>query len=357
MPSLLANLHEPWSSFQNRGKFFTGNEQYLHMQKIAWGIIGCGDVTEVKSGPAFNKVPNSELMAVMRRDAAKAADYARRHGVPKWYGDATQLINDPEVNAIYIATPPSSHEEYTLAALKAGKPVYVEKPMTMTAGSANVMLRAANETRVKLSVAHYRRAQPLFKKVKELVDTRAIGEIRCARITFYKKAWSDEELQKPGNAWRVDPLLSGGGLFHDLAPHQLDLMCYFFGAPLKANGISINQQKQYVADDMVSGQVLFGNGVLFSGLWCFNAAPSGEEDICEITGSRGSITFPVFGEPRIVMTLDGHTETITFDPLPHVQQPMIEEVVNYFLDTGANPCSAAEGHQVMLLMEEIAGSK
>ena len=100
------------------------------MEKIKWGIIGCGDVTEVKSGPAFNKVKNSGLVAVMRRDAEKAEDYARRHTVPKWYSDANKLIHDPEVNAIYIATPPSSHEEYTMAAFDAGKPVYVEKPMS-----------------------------------------------------------------------------------------------------------------------------------------------------------------------------------------------------------------------------------
>ena len=111
------------------------------MEKIRWGIIGCGDVTEVKSGPAFNKVKNSELVAVMRRNEEKVKDYARRHNVPKWYTDAAKLINDPDVNAIYIATPPSSHEEYTLAAINAGKPVYVEKPMSVNAGSANKMAK------------------------------------------------------------------------------------------------------------------------------------------------------------------------------------------------------------------------
>src|SRR5205085_8185937 len=101
------------------------------MDKINWGIIGCGDVTEVKSGPAFNKVKNSSLVAVMRRNAVKAKDYAQRHNVPKWYTDANDLIADPKINAIYIATPPSSHEKYTLAVLDAGKPVYVEKPMSI----------------------------------------------------------------------------------------------------------------------------------------------------------------------------------------------------------------------------------
>src|ERR1700730_9641033 len=103
-------------------------ENHNH-QVISWGIIGCGNVTEVKSGPAFNKVNHSRLVAVMRRDAAKAADYAKRHQVPAWYSDAESMINDPAVNAVYIATPPKFHEEYVIAALQKGKLVYVEKPV------------------------------------------------------------------------------------------------------------------------------------------------------------------------------------------------------------------------------------
>src|SRR5688572_4356132 len=115
------------------------------MSKINWGIIGCGDVTELKSGPAFNKVNNSALVAVMRRDADKAADYARRHNVPRWYIDAAKLINDPEVNAIYIATPPNSHEAYTIDAINAGKPVYVEKPIALNASLALNMIKIAKK--------------------------------------------------------------------------------------------------------------------------------------------------------------------------------------------------------------------
>ena len=109
------------------------------MKKISgtvnWGIIGCGDVCEVKSGPAFNKVDSSKLVAVMRRNLDKAKDFAQRHAVPKYYADAADLINDAEVNAVYIATPPSSHEAYLEMALKAGKPVYVEKPVTVNSVS------------------------------------------------------------------------------------------------------------------------------------------------------------------------------------------------------------------------------
>ena len=325
------------------------------MQKINWGIIGCGDVTEIKSGPAFNKVSNSALVAVMRRDAAKAEDYARRHQVPTWYSNADELINDPGVNAIYIATPPSSHEEYTLAALNAGKSVYVEKPMSLNAASANVMMNAARETGGKLVVAHYRRGQPFFKKIKELIDKNTIGGIRFARMDYFKKPLSKTELETKGISWRVDPAISGGGLFHDLAPHQLDLMYYFFGEAEAVSGYAINQQKIYAADDLVSANILFRSGVVFNGLWCFNSDEASEKDSCEIVGEMGSIRFTVFGEQKIILTVKGKTEIISFDSLPHVQQPMIEEVVSYFLDHGTNPCTAEDGVKVMEMIDNITG--
>jgi len=147
------------------------------MNKINWGIIGCGDVTEIKSGPAFNKVPHSALVAVMRRNANKAADYAHRHNVSRWYADAQQLIHDNEVNAIYIATPPSSHAEYALQAINAGKSVYVEKPMALNYSAAKKMAQVAQEKNVKMVVAHYRREWPLFIKLKQLVNNKVIGNI------------------------------------------------------------------------------------------------------------------------------------------------------------------------------------
>lgn len=323
------------------------------MKKIKWGIVGCGDVTEVKSGPAFNKAKNSELIAVMRRDEAKAKDYALRHKVPKWYSNANDLIHDTDVNAVYIATPPSSHEEYAMAVINAGKPVYMEKPMSTDASSAGRMADAAREKGVKLVVAHYRREQPLFKKVKQLLTEKIIGEVRFVRSELYKQSLSEKELLVPKTAWRVDPLIAGGGLFHDLSPHQLDLMYYFFGEPDRASGISINQGGLYRADDLVAGNILFKNGVVFDGIWCFNVAKEDEKDFCEIAGEKGKISFSFFEHKLFTLRVNGETENFLFEPLEHVQQPMIEKVVDYFLDEGPNPCSGEEGVTVMKLIDDF----
>jgi predicted dehydrogenase len=144
---------------------------------IRWGIIGCGDVTEVKSGPGFKKSTGSKLVAVMRRNAALAEDYARRHDVPKWYSDADALINDPEVDAVYIATPPGSHLEYTLRVAAAGKPCHVEKPMARNTVECDAMVATFARARLPLFVAYYRRAQPRFLKVKSLLDEGALGQV------------------------------------------------------------------------------------------------------------------------------------------------------------------------------------
>jgi predicted dehydrogenase len=323
------------------------------VKTIKWGIIGCGDVTEVKSGPAFNKVSQSKLVAVMRRNGEKAKDYALRHNVPKWYDDANQLINDPEVNAIYVATPPLSHEEYTIAALQSGKPVYVEKPMALNAAAGTRMMNAANENNLKLTVAHYRRAQPMFLKIKELLDEESIGDIKFVDLKCLQPPLSPNELQNTKTKWRVDPTVSGGGLFHDLAPHQLDLMLYFFGEIKNATGVSYNQAALYAADDIVCGNLLFESGVIFNGVWCFSVTAAEAKENCEINGSEGVISFSVFGDPSIRISRKSKTEIIQFEKLAHVQQPMIGKCVEYFLDQGPNPCSAENGVKVMRVIDQF----
>jgi predicted dehydrogenase len=321
------------------------------MNTIKWGIIGCGDVTEVKSGPAFNKVPDSSLVAVMRRDAKKAADYGARHGVPSWYDDAQQLINDPDVNAVYVATPPIYHEEYTIAALKAGKPVYVEKPMALSEAACRRMVEAAIANNTKLSVAHYRRGMPLYLKVKELLDAGVIGKVLFVNLQILQPPGSGIIVNTPEN-WRVNPAISGGGLFHDLSPHQLDLMIYYFGGVTRSSGYSANKLRLNEADDTVSGECVFENGIFFKGLWCFSVAPAAAKDVCEIVGSEGKITFPFYSND-FTANLNGKEERYSFEPLQHLQQPMIEKVVLYFLDRAPNPCTGEEAAEVLRVMESF----
>lgn len=317
---------------------------------VNWGIIGCGDVCEVKSGPAFNKVPDSRLVAVMRRDMAKAKDYATRHNVAKSYDDAAAIINDPEVNAIYIATPPSFHEEYTLESIKAGKPVYVEKPVTVNSASCKRMIEKSKSADVAVSVAHYRRGLPLFKKVKSLIADGVLGNIRLVRLTVLQPKAS-KIITNTDDNWRVNPDLSGGGLFHDLSPHQLDIMYWIFGNPVHVEGRSFNQAGLYHAPDLTTLEAEFENHVVLQGAWGFSVAESSAQEVCEIAGDKGMIRFSFFRKSTIELITNDRSEVLDFDYPVNIQQPMIESVTNYFRGKAKNPCSLDEAAVVMSMMD------
>ena len=297
---------------------------------VNWGIIGCGDVCEVKSGPAFNKVTNSKLVAVMRRNLDKAKDFAQRHRVPKYYTDAAKLINDPEVNAIYIATPPSSHESYLEMALKAGKPVYVEKPVTVNSASVQRMMELEEKSDGKVSVAHYRRGLPLFNKIKQLVNDGAIGKVKLILLKTLQPTVSKIITQADDN-WRINPEISGGGLFHDLSPHQLDIMYWIFGTPQQTYVQAANQGKLYNAPDLTMVQLEFANDIYFNGVWDFNVAETATNDSCEIIGDKGSIRFSFFRVSTIELTTDAGVETLELEYPINIQQPHINNVVTFFL--------------------------
>ena len=319
------------------------------MSDINWGIIGCGDVTEVKSGPAFKKVNGSKLVAVMRRDAAKAEDYAMRHQISKWYTDADRMMEESEIDSVYIATPPAQHLSYALNALNRGLNVYIEKPVALNAMEARQIADAVKQSKGRLTVAHYRRAVPMFLHIKSLLDAQTIGDVRTVQIRMWQSAKPKLVADVTDN-WRVQPELSGGGYFHDLAPHQLDLMLFYFGEPKTYQGYSLNQSGTNPADDHVCGQIIFKNNVVVNGSWCFNVAESEAVDSCEIIGTQGKISFPFFGN-----TVSWHNnedkQTVMFEHPQHIEQPMITQVVNYLNNGQPNPCSIEEAIVVMDIID------
>ncbi|MCE7064887.1 Gfo/Idh/MocA family protein [Dyadobacter sp. CY326] len=323
------------------------------MDQIKWGIIGCGNVTEVKSGPAFNKVANSSLVAVMRRDAEKAADYAARHNVPKWYADADQLINDPEINAIYIATPPDAHESLAIKAMQAGKPVYIEKPMARNAAECDRINAFSKETGVPVFVAFYRRSLDYFLKVKELVDSRIIGDVRFVNICLQWQPYDEEVGENPKPRWRVDPEISGGGHFHDLASHQFDFLEFVFGPVKSASGIARNQAGLYQADDIVVANYEFESGVLGNGSWCYTVNKEQREDQAQIIGSKGRITFSFFEKFDIKIETESGTEIVNIPYPQHVQQPLIESIVKELRGEGTSPSNGVSGARANQIMDWI----
>ncbi|MFC3652053.1 Gfo/Idh/MocA family protein [Dyella humi] len=324
----------------------------MTMPAVRWGIIGCGDVTEVKSGPAFHRVDGSALVAVMRRDGDKARDYAQRHGVAKWYDDAAALIADKDVDAVYVATPPSTHHSYALMAIAAGKPVYVEKPMARDHAECRAILDAGRDAGVPVFVAYYRRCLPRFRKVRELLfERRVIGMPRIVNVVLYEP--HHPRYQNPSELpWRVQPELAGGGLFMDLGCHTLDILDWLFGPIASASGHASNQLGAYPAEDCVAMSYVFGNGMLGTGLW--NFAAQRHEDRVEVIGDGGRIVFATFGDgPIEVENSEGVHEYAVANPA-HIQQPLIETIVAELRgQKGACPSMAESAARTGWVMDQV----
>jgi predicted dehydrogenase len=319
---------------------------------VRWGIVGCGNVTEVKSGPAFSKTPNSSLVAVMRRDGDKARDYAQRHGVARWYDDAAALIADAEVNAVYVATPPSTHKQYALMSIAAGKPVYVEKPMAMDAAECEAIIRAGREAKVPVFVAYYRRQLPRFLKVRELIfEQQVIGKPRIVNTVLHEP--HHPRYHDPENLpWHVRPEISGGGIFMDIGCHTLDILDWLFGPIVSTSGQASNQLGAYPVEDTVAMSFAFGNGMLGTGLWHFGSYQ--HHDQIEVIGDRGRITFATFGDgPIRVENAEGVKELRINNPL-HIQQPLIETIVAELTgQAGACPSTAESGARTSWVMDQV----
>ena len=325
------------------------------MKILKWGFIGCGEVTEKKSGPAFSEVTGSMVEAVMSRNEKNARRYAERHGINKWYTDAQALIDDPDVNAIYIATPPSSHATFAIMAMKAGKPVYVEKPLAANYEDCARVNRVSEETGVPCFVAYYRRYLPYFQKVKQIVQNGTIGNVMNVQVRFAVPP-RDLDYSNPENLpWRLQPDIAGGGYFYDLAPHQLDLLQDMFGVIVEADGICANRANLYNVEDSVSACFRFESGLPGSGSWCFVAHESAKEDRITVIGDKGQVSFSVFNyDPIRLNTLDG-TQNITVPNPPYVQYPLIKSVIEHLQGISVCSCTSVSATPVNWVMDRILG--
>lgn len=325
------------------------------MKEIGWGFIGCGEVTEKKSGPAFNEVPSSHVVAVMSRNAEKAESYAKRHNIKKWYTDPLELINDPEINAIYIATPPSSHATFAIMAMKAGKPVYIEKPLAASYEDCARINRISELTGVPCFVAYYRRYLPYFQKVKQIIQSGAIGTPANVQIRFSVPPRDLDYKSNGSLPWRLQPDIAGGGYFYDLAPHQLDLIQDIFGVITRAHGYCSNMAKLYKAEDTISACFYFENGLPGSGSWCFVGHQSAKEDRIEVIGEKGMLSFSVYNySPIQLVTSEGRSSIVVPNP-PYVQLPIIRSVIEHLQGIGICECTSVSATPVNWVMDRILG--
>ncbi|MEZ4669585.1 MAG: Gfo/Idh/MocA family oxidoreductase [Anaerolineae bacterium] len=326
------------------------------MKTIRWGIIGVGDVTEVKSGPAFYKSTNSQLVAVMRRNGDKAKDFAQRHGVARWYDDGEALINDSDVDVVYIATPQYAHKDYALQAAAAGKHVYSEKPMALNYNECQQMIEACEQAGVSLWVGYYRRSLPRFLKIKELIEGGAIGDVVGVTTRIFRPTSVQPNTPRDQLQWHFIPEYSGGGQVLDVGCHQIDLLNFYFGNIVEVQGFAANQSGLYPVVDSASAAFRFESGLMGSATWCFTAGVEVDETV--IVGTKGQLSFAVFVPSPFTLTTAAGTQTIDLGYPAHVHQPMVESIIAELNGEGRCPSTGTSAAHASWVFDQIlAGGK
>ena len=312
-------------------------------------MIGCGDVAEKKSAPAYQQVTGFSLHGVTSRRSEKAVDYAHRHQVPLVFDHPQDLIDSPEIDAVYIATPPDSHHQLALQVAKAGKPCCVEKPMALTFEQCREMQQAFEAAKTPLFVAYYRRSLPAFNGIKTWLGQGVIGEVRHVNWV-YSRAPYDIDLSGQYN-WRTDRNIAPGGYFDDIACHGLNLFTYFWGDVIEAKGLKHNQQALYSAFDAIAATMLFSSGVTFTGHW--NFASADKQDKVIVTGSKGTLEFGVFCESPALIKTAQHKTQLSMDKPSPIQLDFVQAIADQLFKGKAHPSQAQSAAHTSWIMEQI----
>ena len=320
------------------------------MKTICWGMIGHGSVTEVKSGPGLYKSEHSALKGIYGRDPEKAKDYAKRHGIEHVYASVEDMLRDPEIDAVYLPVPPKFHKDYALKCLEAGKIPYIEKPMAQTYEDCLEIMEKADEKGLPVYVAFYRRGMEKYIKIKALLEAQIIGQVRCVEVRQLMPP-EKTDFDRENLPWRLLPDIAGGGKFLDMGVHVLDILDYFFGAIVEANGIAENLGGLYDVEDTVSANFKFESGVIGNGLWCYVADHS--EEYVRIIGDQGIMTFEGLGYgPVTVVNKDGEKE-FSFTPPEHVGMPFIQTIVNEMAGYEKSPANLKSAANVIRVTDQI----
>ena len=317
---------------------------------LGWGVVGCGDVVEHKSGPSIVHAPRSRMVVVMRRDGPAARDFARRHGVAKWTDDAPRAIDAAAVDIVYVATPPSTHLQYVRAAAAAGKHVLVEKPMAMSAAEGREMVAACAAAGVELFVAYYRRFWPHILRLRALLAEGAIGRPLQGVVDV---SWGDVARRRAagGREWRDDPAIGGGGGFVDIGSHRIDLLVWLLGPVAAAHGVATRFDRHLEVEQIASAVMRMESGALCSVIGDFHSAR--DVDRFFIGGERGRVTAdPLDGHALTLETANG-TEELRFERLAAPHLGLVRHIEAVLLDGAANQIPGTDGVTTETVLDTV----
>lgn len=318
------------------------------MKEVVWGMIGCGDVTEKKTGPGLYKAKGSRLKGVYNRSIERAESWVARHGHGMVYPTVADLLADSEITAIYIATPPDSHYHYAMKAIAAGKAVLMEKPMAIHHWESLDIVEASKKMCVPVFVNYYRRGIPKIKTIKTLLDQGVIGEPLTVEIRHLQKI-KPSDLEEP-LPWRLT-LVAGGGKALDTQVHVMDYLSYFWGPLTRMEGQAVNKGGLYPVEDTTVASFIFSKGIIGTAVWCYVADEEVDEVV--ITGTKGTIKFSGTG----ITDLWVNGKELILEDLEHVGLLFIQEVVDELNDIAPSSADIESAVAVTRWFEHVLASK
>jgi predicted dehydrogenase len=320
---------------------------------IRWGLIGAGDIARKRVAAALRDGAGGELVAVSRARAELAAAFAQDFGARRWYAEWRELIADPEIDAVYVATPVDLHAAHTIAAAEAGKHVLCEKPLGLDVTECDAMIAACRANGVRLGVAYYRHFYPVIRRIRHLLGAGEIGEPVYAQMHAFERFDPPPDFPR---AWLLVRERAGGGPMFDFGCHRLEVLLTCFGPVRTLSAVVANVVLHRDVEDTAAALLQFERGVCATLAVTHVAAES--RDTFEIVGSRGSLRVGSLnkGDLTIVRETTPGTLASTVEhhpPAANLHQPLVEEF-NAAMREGRDPAVPGEaGREVAALEDAI----
>ncbi len=317
------------------------------LKKLKWGVAGCGRFTEFSFIPTIHLLRKSILNSAFSNSEKRVKFISEKFGIPNKFSDYDDFLYS-DIDAVYIASANVDHYEQVIKAAKAGKHILCEKPLSITSSQAEEMVNACKENNVLLSINYVHRFHPLIIKAKELIDAQMLGKLVSISLNFNVDF-------TPGNNFRFNKQLSGGGALRDLGTHMIDLLRYFGGEIKIITGVVDDIIYKSEVDDFAAAIVKFEN----DGYGYFNVSFNNKKAFnrIEILGHKGAISIEkliaVKNIPsKLTILLDGEAKK-AFRKRGNKFLNLLKSVQKSFLKNETPLVTGYDGYINMKLMEEL----
>jgi predicted dehydrogenase len=290
---------------------------------MQWGLIGAGDIVRRRVAPALMESPSSDIVAVSRARGELAASFAADIGARRWHPRWQDLVADPDVHSVYVATPVHLHAEQTIAAAEAGKHVLCEKPMAMNVAECDRMIAACRTHGVRLGIAYYRRLYPAVLRVKAIVDAGEIGQPVFAQMNAFE--YFDPAPDHP-RRWLLNPAIAGGGPMMDFGCHRIEVLLHLFGAVRRTASIAANAVFDRDVEDTAAVLLHFEQGPC--AMVAVTHASHERQDTLQVFGTRGSIQVDELNAGRLRIRTGNEERVEWHPPAANVHRPLIDDFVD-----------------------------